>query len=145
MKCRFGCYDYGKTCTCPPNVPDIEECKKFFDEYTSAALLHFHGSVEKPEDRHAWTKKINLKLFDLERAVFLEGYQKSFVLYIDPCNLCKDCSQEREECKIPLKARPSPEAFGVDVFTTARKCGFEIEVLKEYSQNMNRFGILLVK
>lgn len=38
-----------------------------------------------------------------------------------------------------------PEGLAVDVFSTARKCGYDINVLTDYGQAMNRFGILLVE
>lgn len=145
MKCRFGCKDYGKVAACPPNVPALEECERFFKEYNAAAILHFSKAVKKPADRHAWTRSINNKLLKLERDVFISGREKAFVLFVDPCNLCKTCSDSPADCKKPRDSRPSPEALGVDVFSTAKKCGFEIRVLSDYTQEMNRFGMLLVE
>jgi hypothetical protein len=34
--------------------------------------------MRKPEDRHAWSRKINAKLVKLEREVFLAGYERAF-------------------------------------------------------------------
>ena len=42
-------------------------------------------------------------------------------------------------------ARPSPESFCVDVFTTVRKYGYPIKVLRDYDQEMNRYAILMVE
>lgn len=42
-------------------------------------------------------------------------------------------------------ARPTLEAYWVDVFTTARKFGYPIEVLKNTSRETNRYGLLLVE
>ena len=145
MKCRFGCRDYAKTATCPPHVPSLPECKRFFLEYEEAVLFHFSKTVAKPEDRHEWTRSINNRLLKLERAVFIAGYERAFVLFIDPCNLCEECSGTPADCKISHKARPAPEALGVDLFSTVRKCGYEVEVLSDYSEKMNRFGMLLIR
>jgi predicted metal-binding protein len=108
-------------------------------------MFHFAGAVEKPEDRHAWTRKINGKLLKLERDVFLAGHHKAFVLFVDPCNFCEDCAPNKDECQYPMNARPSPEGMAVDVFTTARHCGYEIKVLADYSEEMNRYGFLLIE
>ena len=27
LRCMFGCQNYGKKGTCPPNVPSVEECR----------------------------------------------------------------------------------------------------------------------
>lgn len=145
MKCRFGCGGYGKCAVCPPNVPPVKECARFFSEYRHAAILQFKGAVSKPENRHAWTRKINGNLLKLERDVFLAGHEKAFMLLVDPCNLCADCAVAPADCRNPKSARPAPEAFGVDVFSTARKCGFKIRVLKDYTEEMHRYAILLVE
>jgi len=101
--------------------------------------------VAKPEDRRVWARAINERLLALEREVFLAGYQKAFLLFMDSCHLCGECEKTRAECKNPKSARPAPEALAVDVFATVRGCGYPIEVLSEYSQTMNRYAFLLVE
>ena len=145
MKCRFGCPHYGKLAACPPHAPSFEECQRFFLDYAELAVLHFRTAVEKPEDRHAWTRSINGRLLQLERSVFLDGHPKAFVLFVDPCNLCEGCAGTPETCKNPAGARPSPEGLCVDVFSTVRKCSLPIEVLKDTTQVMNRYGMLLLE
>jgi predicted metal-binding protein len=51
MKCLYGCDEYGKTATCPPQVPSVSECERFFQEYSKAVVFHFVKEVKKPEDR----------------------------------------------------------------------------------------------
>jgi len=144
MKCMFGCGEYGHCAVCPPNVPEVDACERFFHEYTDAAILHFPGTVEKPEDRHAWTRGINKQLIQLERAVFLAGYERAFQLFMDSCTFCKECSGKRTTCVNPRMARPSPESMAVDVYTTVRRFGFEINVRTGYDQTMDRFAFLMV-
>jgi predicted metal-binding protein len=145
MKCAFGCAEYGQNATCPPNVPTVSECRQFFDEYRTAAVFRFEKSVDKPEDRHAWSRGVNQGLAMLEREVFVAGYEKAFLLFMDSCSLCVDCPGTREECVNPRQARPSPESMAVDVFSTVRQLGYPIEVLSDYSQPMNRYAFLLVE
>lgn len=145
MKCQFGCEDYGTRVTCPPNNPSVAECENLFSEFGEAALFHFGRFFENPEDRYEWVKEVNANLFEIERAVFFRGHHKAFVIYIGPCSICASCIPERNACKHPRKARPSPEGLAVDVFSTARRCGYDINVLTDYDQAMNRFGILLVE
>jgi predicted metal-binding protein len=38
VKCMFGCGDYGMG-ACPPNVPLVEECEKFFKEYSKGIII----------------------------------------------------------------------------------------------------------
>ena len=145
LKCMFGCSEFGRNATCPPNVPSVPECREFFEEYTRAAVFHFAKAVDAPEDRHEWSRGVNTALLALERDVFLAGNQKAFLLFMDSCGLCKKCSGDREECKEPRSARPTPEAMAVDVFSTVRRIGYPIEVLPDYHQAMNRYAFLLIE
>jgi predicted metal-binding protein len=145
MKCMYGCREYGKTASCPPHVPSVSECERFFREYTDAAVFHFEKKMNKPEDRFAWTRKVNLGLIKLEREVFLSGYEKAFLLFMDSCGICEKCSGDRATCKQPRLSRPTPEAMAVDVFSTVRKAGYPIEVLADTSLAMNRYAFLMIR
>jgi predicted metal-binding protein len=145
MKCMFGCVEYGKNACCPPNVPSVSECERFFHEYQNAVIFRFEKAVDRPEDRHKWSKKVNIKLAKLERDVFLAGYERAFLLLMDSCCICEDCTAIREACKEPRSARPSPESMAVDVYSTARQFGFPIEVRTNYSQEMNRYAFLMIR
>jgi len=145
MKCMFGCSEYGQNASCPPNVPSVSECRQFFSEYNTVAVFHFAKAVDQPEDRHKWSKKVNQDLIALERAVFLAGYHKTFLLCMDSCSLCKKCTGVREKCIEPRSSRPSPEAMGVDVFATMQKIDYPIAVLSDYHDTMNRYAFLLIE
>jgi len=145
MKCVYGCVEYGKTSTCPPFAPSDEECDRFFHEYKLAAVFHFEKKVDRPEDRHAWSRKINLALLKLEEDVFKAGYVKAFLLFMDSCNVCLECAGSRTGCKELKLARPTPDGFAMDVYTTVRRIGYPIEVLSDYSQTMNRYAFLMIE
>ena len=144
MKCKFGCGEYGRGGACPPNTPSVAECEQFFSEYSDAVILHFEGTMDRPEDRHAWSRKINAELVKLEREVFLSGYERAFLLFMDSCCFCKECSGDRQTCKEPHMARPAPEAMAVDVYSTVRQYGFPIDVRTDYNQKMDRYAFLMV-
>jgi predicted metal-binding protein len=59
MKCMFGCREYGKNASCPPNVPSVSGCERFFRDYKKATVFHFEKKVDKPEDRYAWSREAN--------------------------------------------------------------------------------------
>lgn len=145
MKCMFGCGEYGKNASCPPNVPSIPECERFFSEYKEAVLFRFEKSFDNPEDRHTWAKQVNTELMELERKVFLAGNHKVFLLLMDGCSLCVDCPGERQHCKQPKLSRPTPEAMGIDVYATVRNAGYFIQVCADYSQVVNRYAFLLIE
>lgn len=145
MKCMFGCGDYGVSAACPPNVPSVFECQQFFKEYRTAVIFHFEKTVGKPEDRFEWSREVNEGLVALEREIFLSGYQKAFALVIDNCTMCEECTGTRESCKNPRMARPTPEAMGIDVYTTVQKYDYPIHVLADFSEKMNRYAFLLIE
>lgn len=144
-KCIYGCGEYGKTATCPPNVPSVSECRDFFQDYKEAVVFHIGKKFKKPEDRFDWTREINLKLLELERKIFISGHQKAFLLFMDSCNICESCPGKKEKCKEPRLARPTPEAMAMDVFSTVREIGYPIQVLSDYSQKVNRYAFLFIE
>jgi predicted metal-binding protein len=145
FKCMFGCPTYGKKGNCPPSVPSIPECREFFSEYENIVVIRIQKKLGKPEQLKEWSRETNLHLLELEKAVLLAGYYKAFLLFMDECRICDECSETRNECKSPHLSRPSPEALGVDVFATVRKLGLPIEVLTDNTQEMNRYSFLLVE
>ena len=144
MKCMFGCGGYGQSACCPPNIPSVAESQRFFQEYSQAIIFRFTKKLNRPEDRHAWSRKVNLKLLKLEREVFLAGYERTFLLFMDSCNICAECSGEKDKCREPTMARPSPEAMAVDVYQTVKQIGFPIAVRTDYTQEMNRYAFLMI-
>lgn len=144
MKCLYGCGEYGRNAACPPNAPSVAECARFFREYKRAAVFHFAKTVERPEDRHAWGRKVNLELLKLEEDVFKAGFVKAFLLFFDSCGICLECAASRTACKEPKLSRPTPDALAMDVYSTVRKLGYPINVLSDYDQEMNRYAFLLI-
>jgi len=144
-KCMFGCPSYGKKACCPPEIFSVAECEKFFTEFKSGLFFHFAKKFKDPEMRVPWGREVNKKILDLEKEVFLSGFYKAFAFVPAPCRICDQCQKAKGECKHPYLARPTLEAFCVDVYATARKLGYPIQVLKSYQEETNRFGLLLVE
>ena len=145
FKCMFGCGSYGKKGGCPPAVPSVADCREFFGEYEHILILHLTAQLDRADERNEWSRTRNLELLSLEREAFLAGHPKAFLLFMDECRVCEACPGTREACRDQARARPSPEALGVDVFSTVRSAGLTIEVLQEYDQEMNRYAFLLVE
>jgi predicted metal-binding protein len=133
LKCQYGCEGYGQSLTCPPFTPTPEQMRDILDSYKRAILIHF--------DPEADTKSIIVKL---ERLIFLSGAWKAFGLGAGPCYFCRECALTSGQCRHAERARPSMEACGIDVFSTAHKAGFDIEVVRTRSQCPNYFGLILV-
>jgi predicted metal-binding protein len=151
MKCRYGCALYSNRACCPPNGPTVIESRRFFREYSKAILMHFNNRiVEKVETTNnvylnKWYRDVSNSIVSAEREVFFRGYYKVFSFVIGPCTHCAKCNKTKEACIDQLKARPTPESFGVDVFGLARRYGFKVETLSDYNQEINSFGLLMVE
>lgn len=144
VKCTFGCGDYGLG-TCPPNTPSVSECERFFKEYDNGLIIRLNKFADKNAYPSDWSKEMTNKLLDIEREIFLSGYQKTFLLNQTCCNLCKDCTGNRINCKDKTRSRPSPESFAVDVYQTVRNAGLEINVVAVNPADINRIAILLIE
>ncbi len=145
FKCQLMCQRYGESAVCPPSLPSIAACREFFAEYESAVVLRKQKTAEHREPDSVLFREIDDNLLALERAVFLDGYYKAMALPMTVCYLCRECTGDRTTCRHKDKARPNPEALGVDVFATVRALGYPVEVLNDYGETMNRYALLLVE
>ena len=140
--CQFGCKNYGKNGSCPPAVPSVEECRNMIYEYEKAVIFHF-----PIQDEHYDHAKLMAELSELEKAIFLAGYYKVFLLQYGSCNLCKNCIAEgsRINCVNKVKSRPGADAMGIDVYQTAHNAGYPIQVVKNHDEITNRFAFVLIE
>jgi len=107
--------------------------RNVLDAYGRAVMIHFAPEAE-----------IKATVADLERDFFLRGAWKAFGLGAGPCYFCKECNVDEQQCRYPERARPAMEACGIDVFSTAKKAGFPIEVVRTTHQCPNYYGLILV-
>jgi len=133
LKCQFGCDCFGQCLVCPPFTPTSEEMRKVLDVYRRAILIHFEPKAD-----------IKATVAELERDIFLRGSWKAFGLGAGPCYFCRKCPVEEGQCRHPERARPAMEACGIDVFSTVKKFGFPIEVVRTTRQCPNYYGLILV-
>jgi len=138
LKCQYGCDGYGKSLTCPPYSPTPEQFRNVLKGYERAILLKF-----SPKGHEGDWKDPHDVVVKLEREAFLSDYHSAFGVACGPCPHCDECNLKR--CVNPGLARPSMEACGVDVFSTVRKAGFNLEVLKSRDDRPTYFGLLLVQ
>jgi predicted metal-binding protein len=134
-KCQFGCSGFGESFTCPPYSPKPSETQKILDSFRKAILIHCQSGSRVD------ISKIVLKM---EKEAFLSGYYKALGMGAGPCRLCRECNKNGE-CRNRDEARPSMEACGIDVFTSARQNGFKIDTLNSAKCNADYFGLVLIE
>jgi predicted metal-binding protein len=144
MKYMFGCDSYGSA-SCPTDIPSPEHCRIFFDEYRLGTLFHISQSFNDPEERHIWSREVKRALLDLERSICSSGYHKAFLLFMDSCNLCRECAGTRASCRNKKMARPHPQGLGVDLFATVSKYGYSLDVSEDNERQLDSYAILLIE
>ena len=142
FKCLYGC-QYRSGYGCPPETPTPEQTRAALDSYGRAIL--FHREAPRTKDRG----EKNIKFFDMlvtmEGDLFKDGCYKAFVMLAGPCPLCKECGKnEGIPCRFPVRARPSMESCGIDVFQTVRNNGLFIQTLREKTETQNIYCLMLV-
>lgn len=152
-KCQYGCPHYGKTFTCPPYAPSPQETADTLRHYQQALLVEFRGRRRDELREDPNRNLMHNLLFKLERQAFLDGFHGAIAYSAGFCRLCKECPAEKlekpslfnkKECLNPKMARPSLEACGVDVYSTVRKAGFELHVVREKTEPFTSFGLVLL-
>jgi predicted metal-binding protein len=142
MKCLFGCDDGGKYRTCPPNAPPVEQTRRVVAEFERAILLEV-GPLSDAAMSDGESRRLNDIGLAMERELFLAGFHKTWLMGAGPCDVCGACTRG-EDCPTPERARPSMEGCGLDVYTTARNAGRQIEVVRSREDVYRFFALLLV-
>jgi len=133
LKCQYGCDGYGQCLVCPPYSPTPEQTRTILDCYRRAVLVQFADWSDTKE-----------QISSLERTVFLRGAWKAFGMGAGPCTFCENCPLKQGGCLHTEKARPAMEACGIDVYTTVRRAGLPIEVVRNRRQCPHYYSLLLV-
>jgi predicted metal-binding protein len=174
MKClvpRCRGLEHGGTPHCPPNTPQPEFMRKLLSRYQWAVV--FKKTFENVQDyvpmseageaeikgRFKDTGGLHRKTYEvvgrLESYAQSEGYYLAMGFSGGSCRLalCHGaiCGVvENGNCRFPLKARPSMEGVGIDVFDLATKVGWDIYMIRKVEPDLSvipcasSIGILFV-
>lgn len=139
FKCRVPqCFGYNTCAQCPPHAPKPSEIRQLLKSYSHGLLFlrRVNSEVLKRDrndkERKAAFKSILEIVSKLESAAFYDGHYLAVGFSAGSCfsSLCDpnlDCQVLKgEKCRFPLKARPSMEAVGMDVYRLIASSGWEI-------------------
>ena len=140
LKCSIPlCPYYDKNIFCPPHGPSLELMRKALTRYSRAILfaievIPVNEFADRSKERGAvvkWAKKCLEITGRIETLAFGSGYylatgfgQYSCLRIL--CGLERCLVLEGSDCPYPLKARPSMEGVGMDVFGLVTKVGWDI-------------------
>jgi predicted metal-binding protein len=152
-KCHYGCPYFGKTLTCPPFTPSIDEVRNILSEYEKILLMRFEQiPITENPNENEFVKEFekrqteaNDATLNIEKQLLLKGYYKVFALEPGRCNRCSDCANETGKCRFPLQARPAPESFAIDMFKTVENAGWCLEVKTKLSQSWTNYALVLIE
>ena len=140
LKCSVPlCPHYGKNIYCPPHGPDIESVRKAVKRYRWAILFAldvippeiFSDRSKERQGAKEWAKKCFEIAGRVETLAFGKGYYFAMGFGQASCRISL-CGLERclvldgGNCPFPLKARPSMEGAGMDVYGLVTKVGWGI-------------------
>ena len=134
LKCRCGCPLSGTNHQCPPNGMNHRETRELLDGYSWGLLVE---GAPPGKDFHRMLRM-------LEKQAFTSGFHKALAFGAGPCPICETCSRDTY-CRYPERVRPSLEGSGVDVYTTARNAGLDLEVLPEKGLYVKYIGLVLME
>lgn len=171
LKCKIGCYEFGKFLTCPPYAPPVEDFRKSLMDYQHGLPVKFRSETKFGEDiRYSFwrnlidpttqkeskesamtfindylteTRRLHRVMLELEREAFNARNPFALTTICGPgCRLCETCNIQGGKCNLPTMMRFSPEALGINVVKTAADAGIPIQFPAQY--NPERIAILLI-
>ena len=134
LKCRWGCGYNGReeSVRCGSRGLSFEDCREIVHAYGKVLLVRSHEVHE-----------LSKILLEVERQAFLAGHYLAFSLRT--CHLCKKCAADAgQDCVNPWQVRPCDQAFGIDMFRTAREAGLPCQPLQDKDDVQNRYGLVLL-
>lgn len=140
LKCSVPrCFNYGRCVYCPPYAPEPEFMRKALSRFHWAVLVK--KDVTPVEDLadigrffpHAvgHYREIADIVSEIETLAFADGYYLDLGFAAGSCqnHLCNGMMCQVLDsglCRFPLRARPSMEGVGIDVYGLVTRVGWEI-------------------
>lgn len=140
IKCQVPrCFGYGTCAHCPPHTLKPAELKEYLKKFNWAIFFTLDVPSEviirdkaTIKERIAAYLEIYRIVSEIESLAFYDGYYFAVGFGAGSCkhtfcSLQESCAAlDGKKCRFPLRARPSMEAVGIDVFKMAADAGWEI-------------------
>jgi predicted metal-binding protein len=140
LKCQVPrCFGYGTSAHCPPNTLKPPDLRKYLVNYKWAIFFIIDVPSEvivrdkaTIKERVAVYQKVYKIVSEIESAAFYDGYYLAFGFAAGSCRhtfcgLEDNClAMEGKRCRFSLRARPSMEAVGIDVYKLVTQSGWDI-------------------
>jgi predicted metal-binding protein len=140
LKCQIPrCFGYGVCAHCPPHTLKPAQLKELLQQFRWAVFFIKEVPPEvivrdkaTIKERVAAYQEIFNMVSELESLAFYDGHYLAFGLGAGSCK-STFCGQEEtclalegKRCRFSLRARPSMEAVGIDVYRMVAQAGWDI-------------------
>jgi predicted metal-binding protein len=123
------CGNYGKSYTCPPLVPPLDDIKARFQKFHRGVLLQQTINLNVKRDWKGMKRSMvdfHSKILEVEEFLKGTGVREVWGITAGTCGLCEVCGAKSEKpCLHPNKARVSMEALGIDVIAMLARLGLD--------------------
>ena len=140
LKCQVPrCFGYGVSAHCPPNTLKPAELRAHLEKYRWAIFFTIDVPPEvivrdkaTIKERVAAYQNVFKIVTDVESMAFYDGHYLAFGFGAGSCRhtfcgLEEDCqAMKGQRCRFSLRARPSMEAVGIDVYKMVASAGWDI-------------------
>ena len=140
LKCQIPrCFGYGVSANCPPNAMKPVELSACLDKCKWAVFFILDVSPEiivrdkaTIKERVAAYQNVYKIVTDIESMAFYDGHYLAFGFGAGSCRhtfcgLEEDCqAMKGKKCRFSLRARPSMEAVGIDVYKMIAAAGWDV-------------------
>lgn len=140
LKCQVPrCFGYGVSANCPPNTLEPAELRAHLTKYKWAIFFAMDIPSETIvrdkatiKERVAAYQNMFKIVSDIESTAFYDGHYLAFGFGAGSCRhtfcgLEEDCQALKgNRCRFSLRARPSMEAVGIDVYKMIVLAGWDI-------------------
>ena len=140
VQCVY-CEKFGKKLTCPPNIPDLNYFKLFFQRYKRGIILIKCYELNEV-NRELSTREMTQKIIDLENEYKHQGFYYTAGFIGGSCKECEKCPNSG--CANIQRSRIPIEATGIDVIKTCEKIGCKLE-RPGYRNMFCRVGLVLIE
>jgi len=140
LKCRVPlCFGYGVCVNCPPHALKPTELRRllakckwavfFVQDVPPEVIVRDKATIK---ERVAAYQNVFKIVTEIESMAFYDGYYLAFGFAAGSCRhtfcgLEEDCrAMKGTKCKFSLRARPSMEAVGIDVYRMVADSGWDI-------------------
>ena len=111
------CPRYGKTWSCPPEAPSLEEMRKTVKSYAKGILVQTVGMLE---DSYDWegiqdAAKCQSACFGRLWDALAPLYPRMYPMGTGGCSKCEKCTYPDNPCRFPDRMAYSMEACGLFV------------------------------